>query len=153
MVRLIKASPLLEEFVYKIFGPGKKLGSLIIFTMCLLIITSSISMQLFCFLADFTKFETFPEVSAAETESAERNCRDSDELTTFFNSFIGVQAFMSMFQILTQEAWVEVMDETMLRTSTTIVPVVAVYFILYHLFVTLVSLRFHQTPLKAPSTP
>lgn len=62
VVRLIKASPLLEDFVYKIFGPGKKLGSLIIFTMCLLIITSSISMQLFCFLADFTKFETFPEV-------------------------------------------------------------------------------------------
>lgn len=45
---------------------------------------------------------------------------------------------MSMFQILTQEAWVEVMDETMLRTSETIVPIVAVYFILYHLFVTLV---------------
>jgi hypothetical protein len=44
-----------------------------------------------------------------------------------------------MFQILTQEAWVEVMDETMLRTSETIVPIVAVYFILYHLFVTLVS--------------
>ncbi|XP_046463268.1 sodium leak channel non-selective protein-like isoform X3 [Daphnia pulex] len=110
VVRLIKASPLLEDFVYKIFGPGKKLGSLIIFTMCLLIITSSISMQLFCFLADFTKFETFPE------------------------------AFMSMFQILTQEAWVEVMDETMLRTSETIVPIVAVYFILYHLFVTLIVL-------------
>lgn len=50
---------------------------------------------------------------------------------------------MSMFQILTQEAWVEVMDETMLRTSETIVPVVAVYFILYHLFVTLVSLYIH----------
>lgn len=63
MVRLIKASPMLEDFVYKIFGPGKKLGSLIIFTMCLLVISSSISMQLFCFLCDFTKFETFPEVS------------------------------------------------------------------------------------------
>lgn len=77
VVRLIKASPMLEGFVYKIFGPGKKLGSLIIFTMCLLIISSSISMQLFCFLCDFTKFQSFPE------------------------------AFMSMFQILTQEAWVE----------------------------------------------
>lgn len=109
MVRLIKASPLLEDFVYKIFGPGKKLGSLIIFTMCLLIISSSISMQLFCFLCDFTKFESFPE------------------------------AFMSMFQILTQEAWVEVMDETMLRTRETLAPLVAIYFILYHLFVTLVS--------------
>jgi len=43
-----------------------------------------------------------------------------------------------MFQILTQEAWVDVMDETMLRTPKTLVPLVAVYFILYHLFVTLV---------------
>ncbi|XP_050436059.1 sodium leak channel NALCN isoform X2 [Adelges cooleyi] len=110
IVRLIKASPMLEDFVYKIFGPGKKLGSLIIFTMCLLIISSSISMQLFCFLCDFSKFETFPE------------------------------AFMSMFQILTQEAWVDVMDETMLRTRKALVPLVAVYFILYHLFVTLIVL-------------
>ncbi|XP_071451143.1 sodium leak channel NALCN [Hetaerina americana] len=110
IVRLIKASPMLEDFVYKIFGPGKKLGSLIIFTMCLLIISSSISMQLFCFLLDFTKFESFPE------------------------------AFMSMFQILTQEAWVEVMDETMLRTRETLAPLVAIYFILYHLFVTLIVL-------------
>ena len=45
---------------------------------------------------------------------------------------------MSMFQILTQEAWVEVMDETMVRTHETMAPFVAVYFILYHLFVTLV---------------
>ncbi|XP_024086149.1 sodium leak channel non-selective protein isoform X2 [Cimex lectularius] len=110
ILRLVKASPMLEDFVYKIFGPGKKLGSLIIFTMCLLIISSSISMQLFCFLADFTKFENFPE------------------------------AFMSMFQILTQEAWVEVMDETMLRTNQTLAPLVAIYFILYHLFVTLIVL-------------
>ncbi|KAF3429704.1 hypothetical protein E2986_05904 [Frieseomelitta varia] len=110
VVRLIKASPMLEDFVYKIFGPGKKLGSLIIFTMCLLVISSSISMQLFCFLRDFTKFETFPE------------------------------AFMSMFQILTQEAWVDVMDETMLRTHETMAPFVAMYFILYHLFVTLIVL-------------
>ncbi|XP_076278980.1 sodium leak channel NALCN-like isoform X4 [Lasioglossum baleicum] len=110
VVRLIKASPMLEDFVYKIFGPGKKLGGLIIFTMWLLVISSSISMQLFCFLCDFTKFETFAE------------------------------AFMSMFQILTQEAWVDVMDETMLRTHETMGPFVAVYFILYHLFVTLIVL-------------
>lgn len=64
IVRLIKASPVLEDFVYKIFGPGKKLGSLIIFTMCLLIVTSSISMQLFCCLAkyEYNKFQAFPEV-------------------------------------------------------------------------------------------
>lgn len=45
-----------------------------------------------------------------------------------------------MFQILTQEAWVEVMDETMVRTSDTLAPIVAMYFILYHLFVTLIVL-------------
>lgn len=45
---------------------------------------------------------------------------------------------MSMFQILTQEGWIEIMDETMHRTSETIAPLVAIYFILYHLFVTLV---------------
>lgn len=52
---------------------------------------------------------------------------------------------MSMFQILTQEAWVEVMDETMLRTRPTLAPLVAVYFILYHLFVTLVNCSVVQT--------
>ncbi|XP_026683484.1 sodium leak channel non-selective protein-like [Diaphorina citri] len=102
VVRLIKASPMLEDFVYKIFGPGQKLGGLIIFTICLLILSASISMQLFCSLGDFSKFENFQE------------------------------AFMSMFQILTQEAWVEVMDETMVRTIPNLVPVVAIYFIFYH---------------------
>ncbi|KAI5711507.1 hypothetical protein M8J75_000925 [Diaphorina citri] len=110
VVRLIKASPMLEDFVYKIFGPGQKLGGLIIFTICLLILSASISMQLFCSLGDFSKFENFQE------------------------------AFMSMFQILTQEAWVEVMDETMVRTIPNLVPVVAIYFIFYHLFVTLIVL-------------
>lgn len=49
---------------------------------------------------------------------------------------------MSMFQIFTQEAWVDVMDETMLRTHETVAPLVAVYFILYHLFVTLVIVAY-----------
>ncbi|CAG2172733.1 unnamed protein product, partial [Oppiella nova] len=112
IMRLIKASPVLEDFVYKIFGPGKKLGSIIIFTMCLLIVTSSISMQLFCCLAkyEYQKFQAFPE------------------------------AFMSMFQILTQEGWTEVMNETILRSSRSIGPLVAIYFILYHLFVSLIVL-------------
>lgn len=137
-MRLIKASPLLEGFVYKIFGPGKKLGSLIIFTMCLLIISSSISMQLFCFLCEFTKFETFPEVSVM--------CADGFVFWEIMNLIRFLfQAFMSMFQILTQEAWVEVMDETMVRTSQTLTPLVAIYFILYHLFVTLVRIYFIWT--------
>lgn len=61
IVRLIKASPVLEDFMSKIFGPGKKLGSIIMFTMCLLVVTSSISMQLFCCLKDYNKFNAFPE--------------------------------------------------------------------------------------------
>lgn len=46
----------------KIFGPGKKLGSLVLFTMCLLIITSCVSLQLFCSIENFEKFATFPQV-------------------------------------------------------------------------------------------
>lgn len=47
----------------QIFGPGKKLGHLILFTMCLLIIASSISLQLFCNIRDFDKFGRFDQVS------------------------------------------------------------------------------------------
>ena len=108
VVRLIKASPMLEDFCWKIFGPGKKLGSLILFTMCLLIITSCVSLQLFCSVKTFHKFETFP------------------------------QAIMSMFQILTQKGWNEVMHLTMRETGEGLAPLVAIYFIFYHLFVTLI---------------
>ena len=46
---------------------------------------------------------------------------------------------MSMFQILTQEGWIDVMDQTMARTRPIVAPIVAIYFVSYHLFVTLVS--------------
>ena len=62
MVRLIKISPALEDFVYKIFGPGKKLGSLVVFTASLLIVMSAISLQMFCFVEDLDRFTTFPRV-------------------------------------------------------------------------------------------
>lgn len=45
-----------------------------------------------------------------------------------------------MFQILTQEAWTDLMNETMLLTGDKIGPIVAIYFILYHLFVSLIVL-------------
>lgn len=53
--------------------------------------------------------------------------------------YLNFQALMSMFQILTQEGWTEVMTETMRTTGDTIAPLVAIYFVVYHLFVTLVS--------------
>ena len=46
---------------------------------------------------------------------------------------------MSMFQIQTQKNWIEVMHITMVRTGERIAPLVAIFFILYHVFVTLVS--------------
>uniref|UniRef100_A0A8C8MNY3 Sodium leak channel NALCN n=1 Tax=Oncorhynchus tshawytscha TaxID=74940 RepID=A0A8C8MNY3_ONCTS len=110
VVRLIKISPALEDFVYKIFGPGKKLGSLVVFTASLLIVMSAISLQMFCFVEELDRFTTFP------------------------------RAFMSMFQILTQEGWVDVMDQTLVAVGQMWAPVVAIYFILYHLFATLILL-------------
>lgn len=110
VIRLIKASPVLEDFAYKSFGPGRKLGSLVIFTVCLLVVTSTMTMQLFCSLPGYHRFQDFP------------------------------YAFMSMFQILTQEAWTDVMNETMLRVRDQIGPYVALYFIMYHLFVSLIVL-------------
>ena len=47
---------------------------------------------------------------------------------------------MSMFQILTQKGWNEVMHLTMWETGERFAPLVAIYFIFYHLFVTLVSM-------------
>ncbi|VUZ56904.1 unnamed protein product, partial [Hymenolepis diminuta] len=115
IVRLIKASPMLEDFCFKIFGPGKKLGSLVLFTTCLLVITSTFSLQLFCYLQiydpTFERFETFPK------------------------------AFMSMFQILTQKGWVAVMHDTMdVVRNEAVTTGVAIYFVFYHLFVTLIVL-------------
>ncbi|NWQ68880.1 NALCN protein, partial [Neopipo cinnamomea] len=49
------------------------------------------------------------------------------------------KAFMSMFQILTQEGWVDVMDQTLNAVGHMWAPVVAIYFILYHLFATLLT--------------
>ena len=44
---------------------------------------------------------------------------------------------MTMFQILTQKGWLDIMHSTM-RQSEDFSPLVAVYFVVYHLFVTLV---------------
>ena len=52
-------------------------------------------------------------------------------------SCCGRQAFMTMFQILLQKGWVEIMHLTM-RQTTNFSFIVAIYFISYHLFVTLV---------------
>ncbi|XP_022100553.1 sodium leak channel non-selective protein-like isoform X1 [Acanthaster planci] len=109
-VRLIKLSPTLEDFSRKIFGPFVKLGTLILFTMSSLIVVSVISLQLFCYIPDLKQFWTFPH------------------------------AFMSMFQILTQKGWAVVMYESMLAADHGLAPLIAIYFITYHLFATVIVL-------------
>ncbi|KAI6220279.1 Sodium leak channel non-selective protein [Aphelenchoides besseyi] len=110
LLRLIKASPMLEDFVYKIFSPGKKLGGLVIFTILFVVMSSAVSLQLFCFVPSLHHFQTFP------------------------------QAFMCMFQIITQEGWPELVVDVLRMTDDRMVPFVAVYFVAYHLFVTLIVL-------------
>ena len=48
---------------------------------------------------------------------------------------------MSMFQILTQEGWIEVLDGVLYHISENVIAraLVAIYFMIYHQFVTLVS--------------
>lgn len=53
--------------MYKIFGPGKKLGSLVVFTASLLIVMSAISLQMFCFVEELDRFTTFPRVRTKNT--------------------------------------------------------------------------------------
>lgn len=47
---------------------------------------------------------------------------------------------MYMFQIMTQEGWCDIVVETMRACGDTVAPLVAIYFVAYHLFVTLVRL-------------
>ncbi|CAF3639514.1 unnamed protein product [Adineta steineri] len=166
VARLLKSSPLLETFLNKIFGPGKKLGSLILFTMCLLLITSSISMQLFCFISNLKQFETFPraymsifriamndgwtEVMYTTMNEVYRFGIPILWLTALFFIFFHlitnsvsccmVPAFISMFQVLTQKGWVDVMHYTMLYSIQDVAPFVAIYFIVYHLAINLIVL-------------
>ncbi|VDP08165.1 unnamed protein product [Soboliphyme baturini] len=108
---IIKPLHDMKVFTYfQIFGPGKKLGGLVLFTMALLLITSSISLQLFCFVHNLDKFRTLPD------------------------------AIMAMFQIMTQEEWTEVVVETMRAVGEALAPLVAIYFVTYHLLVTLIVL-------------
>ncbi|KAL7671717.1 hypothetical protein ACOME3_006621 [Neoechinorhynchus agilis] len=105
ILRLLKCSPLLEDFANKVFGPGKKLGSLIVFTAVLLLITSAISMQLFSFLDSLERFEVFPK------------------------------ALMDNFQLIMGDEWHELMHDVMRVTECVPYHVLIVTgFILYHMF-------------------
>ena len=96
-----QSHPVHDVSVSQIFGPGKKLGSLILFTMCLLIITSCVSLQLFCSIKDFHKFETFPQVRYYLTHSL-RYClflETFPQMSYFFRHSPGVLSHLYVLMV------------------------------------------------------
>ncbi|EDO45175.1 predicted protein, partial [Nematostella vectensis] len=110
VLRLIGAVPGLQDFCLKIFGTGKNLGSVILFTLFFVMVSSAISMQLFLTLKD-----------------------GSD---TIFGTYL--QSLSSMFQIFTQEGWVEIVEKSMISAEAYGAALVAIFLIAYHLFSSLI---------------
>lgn len=59
IIRLIRVSPLLESFIFRIFGSTKKLGVIVLFILITLVIISAVSLQLFCTIELYSDFSTF----------------------------------------------------------------------------------------------
>ncbi|XP_046849024.1 sodium leak channel non-selective protein-like [Xenia sp. Carnegie-2017] len=112
ITRLIIAVPSLNAFLHKAFGTGTKIGAVLIFTLFLLVFASILSLQLFSGL-DF-----------GEGEDA------------LFDDYI--KSSSSMFQIITQEGWVEVLDTVKYATKPYLAPFVSIYFTSYNLFASLI---------------
>ena len=114
--------------------------SLVIFTIHLLLITSSIAMQLFCNLKDTKKLYEKDDNDCDLEDPNKLDERDVKNCPPKYHQNFSTFPFalMSMFQILTQEAWPEVMQKTMSMSIPWITPLVAFFFIFYHLFVTLI---------------
>ena len=110
VVRLVDAVPTLRDFCQKVFGTGKKLGSVVLFTLFFVMVFSALSVQLFLTLEDDGKrpFGTYPE------------------------------ALQAMFQIITQEGWVEILETLMHSAGMYISPLVAIFIVAYHLFSSLI---------------
>lgn len=111
VTRLIIAVPSLHAFLYKAFGSGTKIGAVVIFTLFFLVFTSILSLQLFSGM-DF-KEETNP-----------------------FGDFL--RSSSSMFQIITQEGWVEVLNTVKYASCEQIAPFISIYFTIYNLFASLI---------------
>ena len=110
VTRLIIAVPSLNAFLYKAFGTGTKIGAVVIFTMFLLLFASNLSLQLF-----------------SGMNLSEKN----------FDNYL--KSMSSMFQIITQEGWVEVLDTVKDASSSPVVgPFVSIYFTIYNLFASLI---------------
>jgi hypothetical protein len=136
------------------------------FTMCLLIITSCVSMQLFCFIgssSDYKKFDTFDQVIKRKHKLAQY---DRLKLKIFIseihlilkilkylilyhkfykNKYSICKAFMTQFALITSEGWTETMYETMRaageeKTFYFYTYFIPIYFIFSHMFCSLVKI-------------
>ena len=112
VTRLIIAVPSLNAFLHKAFGTGTKIGAVVIFTLFLLVFASNLSLQLFSGM-DFDGDEPGP-----------------------FDDYL--KSSSSMFQIITQEGWVEVLDTVKYASSPILAPFVSIYFTIYNLFASLI---------------
>lgn len=111
VTRLIIAVPSLNGFLHKAFGTGTKIGAVVIFTLFVLVFASILSLQLFSgmqFADEHGPFDDFLKSSA------------------------------SMFQIITQEGWVEVLDTVKYASPPAIAPLVSIYFTIYNIFASLI---------------
>lgn len=111
VTRIIIAVPSLNAFLYKAFGTGTKIFAVVIFTIFFLVFASILSLQLF---------------SSMDFEDEEGP----------FDDFL--KASSSMFQIITQEGWVEVLDMVRYASLTKLAPLVSIYFTMYNLFASLI---------------
>lgn len=112
VTRLIIAVPSLNAFLHKAFGTGTKIGAVVIFTLFLLVFASILSLQLFSGM-DFGSDNPGP-----------------------FDDYL--KSSGSMFQIITQEGWVEVLDTVKYASSPILAPFVSIYFTSYNLFASLI---------------
>ena len=108
--RIVLIFSSLRSFLKRILGSGKKIGSLVVFTIAALIISAGIILQLFCGTGlkkvvgvDDYAFDNFPS------------------------------AVKALFQIFMTEAWVEIMDDVLYRGGLGLSFLVFAVFILFHL--------------------
>ena len=105
--RLLLLWSTLRSFLKRILGSGRKIGSLILFTMAALVIAAGISLQLFCGTG-------LPE----------------DDEPYHFATF--PRAIKSLFQIFMTEAWGEIMSDVVYRGGFGFAFLVFILFILFH---------------------
>ena len=155
--RLIALSPMLQDFCSKIFGPPRKLGSLVVFTLSLLMIVSSISLQLFCSVEKFAKFATFPQVGDLLIFLLRRGKTLHSIILLlvfhFIYLYIYIKAFNSVFQILTSEGWPKLIEAAPLfedRKKWHLHVMLTFFVSIIHLLLTSVSYYYHGNSIRYP---